>query len=175
MQFRRFLAYPGGFCPGCGSYERQRLLALLIERRPELCPRGARVLHVGPEESTQRVLRRLDGLDYVAIDIDHPLATLQMDVGAMSFADASFDLALCFHVLAFVTDEQKALRELRRVLAPGGTLVVAEPEDGREWPSAFEAHGLDIETLRAGTLCTSSEIARHGLLADECLYLCRRR
>jgi SAM-dependent methyltransferase len=173
--FRRFLDYPMGFCLGCGSYERQRLLAILIEHRPELCPPGARVLHVGPEASIQLVLRRVADLDYVAIDVDHPLATFQMDVRSMSFPSASFDLALCFHVLDVLPDERQALRELTRVVASTGTLVVAVPGDGNGYPSALEAQGLEVEVVRADRLCTSFEVERYGLIGDECLFLCRRR
>jgi SAM-dependent methyltransferase len=174
-RFRAFLAYPGGFCPGCGSYERHRLFALLLERRPELARSRARLLHVGPEASTQRVLRRIGGLEYVAIDLDHPLATLEMDVRSLSFPDASFDLAVCFHVLMFLPDERDALRELARVVAPGGTLIVADPPGGREYGAALAALGFEVEIVRPDTLCTAWAIERHGLLADEWLYVCRRR
>jgi SAM-dependent methyltransferase len=172
-RFRAFLTYPDAFCPGCGSYERHRLFALLLERRPELAPAGARLLHVGPEASMQRVLRRVDRLDYVAIDVGHPLATLEMDVRAMSFADASFDRAICFHVLVLLDDRDAALRELARVVAPGGMLIIADPASP-EYAAALAAHGFDVEIARADAVCSAAEIERHGLVADERLYLCRR-
>jgi len=43
---------------------------------------------------------------------------------ALPFPDASFDLALCQHGLQFFPDRAAALREMRRVLAPGGRAVV---------------------------------------------------
>jgi SAM-dependent methyltransferase len=123
----------------------------------------------------QLVLRRLGRLDYVAVDLDHPLATVEMDVRRMAFPDASFDVALCFHVLMLLADEQEALRELVRVLAPAGLLMVTDPPDRPGYPAALVRHPVDVEAVRADALCTPPEIERYGLLADECIYLCRRR
>jgi ubiquinone/menaquinone biosynthesis C-methylase UbiE len=46
------------------------------------------------------------------------------DVTRLPFADASFDGALCFGVMQALSSPQNALRELRRVLVPGGVLWV---------------------------------------------------
>jgi SAM-dependent methyltransferase len=48
-------------------------------------------------------------------------------VGQMPFADASFDMAACLDVIEHLEDDVAALRELRRVVAPGGTLLVTVP------------------------------------------------
>ncbi len=45
----------------------------------------------------------------------------------MPFASASFDLAVCLDVLEHLEDDLAALRELRRVVAPGGSLLVTVP------------------------------------------------
>lgn len=55
------------------------------------------------------------------------LVTLhQADAHALPFADDSFDRALMVAILPMVRDKQRALRELRRVLRPGGLLLVSE-------------------------------------------------
>jgi SAM-dependent methyltransferase len=51
----------------------------------------------------------------------HPV--LQADAGSLPFADASFDKVLCTGVLMHVDNDRAALRELVRVLLPGGTLL----------------------------------------------------
>jgi ubiquinone/menaquinone biosynthesis C-methylase UbiE len=43
---------------------------------------------------------------------------------ALPFADGSFDLVLCQHGLQFVQDRVSVVREMRRVLAPGGRALV---------------------------------------------------
>jgi SAM-dependent methyltransferase len=45
----------------------------------------------------------------------------------MPFPDDSFDLAVCLDVIEHLQDDRAALRELRRVLAPGGVLLVTVP------------------------------------------------
>lgn len=46
---------------------------------------------------------------------------------AMPLADGAFDVALCQLGLQFITNKLGALREIRRVLAPGGRLVLNVP------------------------------------------------
>jgi SAM-dependent methyltransferase len=45
----------------------------------------------------------------------------------MPFPDASFDAVLCQMGLQFIPDKQVALSEMRRVLAPGGRLIINVP------------------------------------------------
>lgn len=51
----------------------------------------------------------------------------------LPFADASFDLAVSFDVIEHLDDDLAALRELRRVVAPGGALLVTVPAYGWLW------------------------------------------
>jgi SAM-dependent methyltransferase len=45
----------------------------------------------------------------------------------MPFASDSFELAVCLDVIEHLRDDVAALRELRRVVAPGGSLLVTVP------------------------------------------------
>jgi ubiquinone/menaquinone biosynthesis C-methylase UbiE len=49
------------------------------------------------------------------------------DMTCLPFEDAGFDLVICSEVLEHILDEQTAVREIMRVLKPGGTLVVSVP------------------------------------------------
>lgn len=49
----------------------------------------------------------------------------RMDAEQLELPDAGFDLALCVLGLMYVPDVEAALRELRRVLRPGGRAVIA--------------------------------------------------
>jgi SAM-dependent methyltransferase len=49
------------------------------------------------------------------------------DAGRLPFADAAFDLVLCRDLLHHLEDPEPALRELLRVLGPGGRIWIVEP------------------------------------------------
>jgi SAM-dependent methyltransferase len=59
----------------------------------------------------------------------------------LPFADASFDVALAHTVLQHVSEPLRALKELRRVLAPGGIAAVAD-DDLSTWVFAPEGSAL---------------------------------
>jgi SAM-dependent methyltransferase len=63
---------------------------------------------------------------------------------ALSFADRSFDVILCQEMLQFVPDRMAALREVRRVLAPGGRFIVSTWRPRRE-QKLYEAMGAVAE------------------------------
>jgi SAM-dependent methyltransferase len=87
------------------------------------------LLHLAPEHSIERLLRGLPQLAYTTADIASPLADERFDITAIPRADESFDAIICSHVLEHVDDDRAAMRELRRVLRPGGWAIVMVPVD----------------------------------------------
>ena len=88
---------------------------------------GGDVLHVGPSTAFRRWFLTRRKVRYVAVDLDSPLADVHCDVADLPFADASHDFVICDHVLEHVLDDRAALRELLRVLRPGGTAIIQVP------------------------------------------------
>jgi SAM-dependent methyltransferase len=130
--FDRFIAHRGrpfARCPRCGSLERHRLLIDFLREHTDLFTARLSVLHVAPEYALQRRLRALENLSYRSADLDSPLAMDKVDLLDMPYADGSFDVVICNHVLEHVADDRRALRELRRVLAPGGRAILLSPID----------------------------------------------
>jgi SAM-dependent methyltransferase len=193
-------------CWRCGSHERHRALWLLFERRPELL-RGARsLLHFAPEWSLEQRLRERGGLRYVTTDLDPSKGELALDIHALALPDAAFDAVLCSHVLEHVDDAALAMRELRRITAPGGWAIVMVPLDhgraetyedpsitsqldrerafgqhdhvrlfGRDVAGRLQAAGFDVEEIRMTEELGPEATARHGLLHEDVIFLCRPR
>jgi SAM-dependent methyltransferase len=88
------------------------------------------VLHFAPEQELQDYLRERPGLAHRSVDLDSPLADDQADIQALPYADDSFDVVICLHVLEHIPDDALAMRELHRVLKPGGVLYIAVPNFG---------------------------------------------
>ena len=120
---------PGALCWRCGSHERHRAQWLLLQRRSELLRDARSLLHFAPEWALRRRLPRIGHLRYLTADLFQPDVELHLDITALDLPDASFDAVLCSHVLEHVADDGAAMRELRRITAPGGWCLVMVPLD----------------------------------------------
>lgn len=73
--------------------------------------------------------------------------TLQVgDATSLVFPDAYFDKVLCSEVIEHIPDASQALREMRRVLRPGGSLVLSTPNKGSLY--GFERYWIWERLLR---------------------------
>ncbi len=68
----------------------------------------------------------------VAICQQRGLLVRQLDVnrGLDIFEDAAFEAVLCAHLLEHLDSPIRALREINRVIAPGGVVVIGLPVEG---------------------------------------------
>jgi SAM-dependent methyltransferase len=121
----RVLRRDDAACPICGSLERHRAARLLLQDRMS---GRHRVLHMAPEPLMIPWLVSLS-CDYLNADLHHP-AMRRMDLTDTGLPDASRTLVWCSHVLEHIDDDMAALREVFRVLAPGGQLVLQVPIGG---------------------------------------------
>lgn len=120
---------PNARCPRCGSLERHRLIWLYLQRQSDLFVMPYSVLDVAPEEVLQHRLRSLPNIEYLSIDLESPLAMRRMDITKLDLPDASFDVIFCNHVFEHIPDDAAAMKELRRVLKPGGWAIMQTPID----------------------------------------------
>ncbi|MNP08655.1 putative methyltransferase YcgJ [compost metagenome] len=153
----------GGF-GGMGLYDRHVLPHLIdfacgmgdvMKQRAQLVPRAeGRVLEIGmgtglnlgfydpekvstivgvdPAAQMQRLCRRR------AESVDIPVEMVALELGEIQAPEASFDSIVCTFTLCSIPDAVAALREMRRVLKPGGKLLFCEhglaPDAGvRTW------------------------------------------
>lgn len=134
-RFKRFLPYgrtnprPNALCPTCLALERHRLMWLYLKEKTDFFIKPHKLLHVAPEHCFIRRFEAVPNLDYVTADIESPLAKVKMDIHQIPFPDATFDVAFCNHVMEHVNDDIQAMRELHRVLKPGGWAIIQSPMD----------------------------------------------
>ena len=84
-------------------------------------------MHVAPEAQLRDRLCAVPGMDYAGVDLESPLADEHFDLTAIPYPDASVDAVLCNHVLEHILDDRRAMREMVRVLRPGGWAVLQVP------------------------------------------------
>jgi ubiquinone/menaquinone biosynthesis C-methylase UbiE len=135
----------------------------------EAARRGAEVvaLDAGRDE-VEGVVAMFNAMEFEGeLDAHAPAAAVQGDALHLPFADGSFDRVICSEVLEHIPDDLSAMRELSRVLRPGGTMAVTVPRFGPElinWALSDEYHnvpGGHIRIYRRSVLM--SRLASVGL------------
>src|SRR5690606_8047019 len=133
--FRKFLPYgyenprENVLSPSTLSLERHRLLWLYLKNKTNFFTSPHKVLHFAPEQAFYNRFKALANLEYVTTDLNSPLADVKADICDLPFPDNSFDVILCNHVLEHIPDDFGAMKELYRILKPGGWGIFQIPQD----------------------------------------------
>lgn len=112
---------------------RRAVYGAILAAHRGFAPKLECALDLGGGAGSMRPLLEAVADRVVALDRDQGLleaagrASVQGDIARLPFADASFDLVAAFDVLEHMPDEGAALREIERVLRPGGLLVASVP------------------------------------------------
>lgn len=186
-------------CAQCGSRERHRLLWLWLTRDGGNRLDGKRILHFAPEKALRRVLSKNPG--YETADLLQTGVTHQVDITRLPMADGTYDVIIANHVLEHIPDDRKAMRQLFRVLKPGGYALLSVPinptrvetyeDPAITDPVARKAHFTAHDHLRFYGLdfaarlkeagfdvdtwrMTPPEEVKYGLLPMEWIYIASR-
>lgn len=147
--------------------ERRRLFGRLIKRMA--LPANARILDVGTSTGTNlRMLRDLGFTRYEGLDSSEQAVrwcakkgfgkVTMGNVCELPFPDQSFDLILATDVIEHVDDDMTALCEIRRVLKPGGCVLVTVPAFMALWGLQDDV-SLHKRRYRAGELLARIDAA----------------
>lgn len=136
-------------CPWCGAHDRERHLVLYLRAKRLLpLPAGLCILHFAPERHLAGILADSGPERYVRGDLFPAAPTVEkIDITAIAYPDATFDLVLANHVLEHVPDDARALAEVWRVLKPGGHAVLQTPYSGR-LINSWSDPGIDTDEAR---------------------------
>lgn len=186
-------------CPNCGSRERHRLLHLWVTEGGRNKLTGQRILHFAPEKALSRTMTGHPL--YETADLLRAGVTHRVDIASVPLPAATYDAIIANHVLEHIPDDRAAMRELHRLLKPGGFALLTAPinptrQQTYENPAVVtkaerHAHfgeddhvryyGLDFaDRLAAAGFAieiyrvSPAEEVRYGLRRDEWLYIARR-
>jgi len=90
------------------------------------------------------------------------------DVCDLPFADASFDLVLATDILEHVEDDQRAVREIARVLRPGGHVLITVPAFPSLW-GLQDRVARHRRRYRMGQLC--ERLSAGGFSVDRAYHM----
>jgi SAM-dependent methyltransferase len=175
-------------------------LAAWLQQQAREAGTGYRVLDVGCGPKPYYPFFADRARKYVGVDVvPQPAAELVGRVEELPVEDGAFDLVLCTQVLEHCDDPVQAVKELRRVTAPGGRVLASthgvqvyhpSPQDywrwtyaglqrlfdeNTDWESVEVTPGAGTATCLAMLLGIYTEIAlRRSLLARGPVWLLNR-
>ena len=125
-----------------------------------------------------------------------------MDITELKFEDNSFDAIICLHVLEHIVEDIKAMRELYRVLAPGGWAILQVPiwafetievpeatrdqylelyghsdhvrRYGFDYIDRLEKVGFDVKVDQFSRKLTTDFRQQYGLFETEDIFFCTK-
>lgn len=193
-----------GYCPRCNSKARHRRDWLYLHQHTNIFSDDLRLFHVSPKYSLARKLSKRKNIHYFGIDLSHRrhVSTFS-DITVCPFKTEAFDAVICIHVLEEIQDDRNAMRELHRILKPGGWAFITVPirvdEDTYEDPTitapgdrelAFgepahvriygfditqrlEESGFDVK-IDYGKDINQNIKEKYGIIDDENIFLCTK-
>lgn len=99
------------------------------------------------------------------------------DMREIPFPDGTFDVVVscaAIHNLYEARDREKAIGEIARVLAPGGTALIDDIRHGREYTAAFESRGCDVRRISSAVGSIVLAIVTFGSLRPVVLEATKR-
>jgi ubiquinone/menaquinone biosynthesis C-methylase UbiE len=158
---------PRAYAAWRSTTQTERLeLRTILDLMGELA--GARLLDVGCGDGPLALAAAARGAEVVGVDAD-PAMLGAARIRARSdgvcateklpFADGAFDAVAAITVLCFISDAAGAIREIARVLKPGGRLVIGELGRVNAWAAIRRVRGCFSSALwRAARFRSAAEL-----------------
>jgi SAM-dependent methyltransferase len=120
---------------------------LFLQQKTNLFTDSLSVLHFSPERGLSEALRAKANLNYATswYEADRP-ANFHLDLTSLALPSESWDVVIAYHILEHITEDVKAMREIYRVLKPGGWAVLQVPV--RDQPDSLEDPSIVTDRAR---------------------------
>ena len=111
---------------------------------------GKAALDVGCRDGFWSDKLKAQGYAVTSVDVetDYPGALIVDANQQLPFAGSSFDLIWCSEVIEHLTNPEFTLSEFKRVLRPGGQLLLTTPNNAFWFFQMFERSGIGIATVQ---------------------------
>ena len=135
-KFSKFLSYGSNvahrenvLCPYDLTLERHRLMWLYLKNHSNFfSQKNLKVLHIAPEQCYHKKFKAQNNLVYLTGDLVSPIADMHFDLHDIPLESDRFDIVFCNHVMEHVDDAIQCMRELYRVMKPGGWAIMQVPQ-----------------------------------------------
>lgn len=117
---------------GQGELKHNTEAKIIALRHIPPAKRGARALDVGCRDGYYSEILKQRGYSVESVDIEpkYAYATVLDANGRLPWKNKAFDLVWCSEVIEHLESPEFSLSEFRRVLKPGGTLIITTPNSG---------------------------------------------
>ncbi len=192
-------------CPCCGSNDRERWLYYVIKNKTNISKMSGRILHFAPEKNIADYIKGNPQIDYYTGDITSGRAMHITDITNIQYKDETFDYVICNHIMEHISDEEKAVYEIKRVLKQDGKWIFSFPicmdmktyedksivlpherlkaygqEDhvrlyGYDFAERFEKFGLRLQIYTPQNEMDDFEIDKLGFIKDDVMIIADKR
>lgn len=124
------------YCEKCDSQERHRFICEYIKKNKNII-KDKRIVHCAAEICFKYIPELAEVYYKINLNPNPYLDETKMDIKDMIFESETIDTFICSHVLEHVKDDDKAMKEIARILRKDGTAILLVPIDGREHTTEF--------------------------------------
>ncbi|MDX1350102.1 MAG: class I SAM-dependent methyltransferase [Putridiphycobacter sp.] len=183
-KFRKFLSYGSKvahrdnvLCPYDLTLERHRVMWLYLKQKSDFFTKpNLKVMHIAPEQCFHGKFKKQPNLDYTTGDLLSPIADLHFDLHDIPLEDNQYEVIFCNHVMEHVKDDLQCMKELYRIMKPGGWGIMQVPIDSsrtetyEDWsittPEEREKHFWQYDHVRLYGLNYPKRLEEAGFKVD---------
>ena len=182
--YRKFLSYGSSvahrenvLCPYDLTLERHRAIWLYLNRKTDFFTKpDLTMMHIAPEQCFLDKFKKQENLKYTTGDLVSPIADLHFDLHAIPLEDNQYEVIFCNHVMEHVKNDLQCMKELYRIMKPGGWGIMQVPIDAsrnetyEDWsitsPEEREKHFWQKDHVRLYGLNYPNRLEEAGFRVD---------